>query len=442
MAVFSDTNLFGFRKSRLAYGKSDPMRQSALLLFFLLCSCLPANPQPPSPGIETGSKAGTFTPSSTPALGLATDTAVGMASPYPLPAFPPAHAFLREIVSGLAKPTLLVSAHDGTGRLFVLEQTGTIRILKDGTLLPSPFLDLSGIVNANGNERGLLGLAFDPAYASNGRFFVNYTAANGDFFTARYSVSTSDPNQADPGSGVPILRIAHPQYSNHNGGNLVFGPDGYLYFGMGDGGSQGDPNGNGQNFGVLLGKLLRIDVSGDSYAVPPGNPFIGRAGARPEIWAFGLRNPWRFSFDRKTGDLYIGDVGQDAYEEIDFQPVHDRGGENYGWNFMEGFHSYQGLAPPGLTPPIAEYDHSGGNCAVIGGFVYRGSLLPDLSGMYLFGDECSGRIWVLARAADGWKMAEWLDTSLAITSFGEDDGGELYVLDRKTGGVFLISAQA
>jgi glucose/arabinose dehydrogenase len=346
---------------------------------------------------------------------------------------------LQQIVAGLDHPTGLISAHDGTGRLFILEQTGAIRILKDGSVLPTHFLDLSGMVNTSGNERGLLGLAFDPAYASNGRFFVNYTDAEGNSVTARYSVSTADPDLADPASGVPILRIAHPQYSNHNGGNLVFGPDGYLYFGMGDGGSGGDPNGNGQNLDVLLGKLLRLDVSGESYAIPPDNPFVGRAGARPEIWAYGLRNPWRYSFDRKTGDLYIGDVGQDSYEEIDFQPAGDPGGENYGWNFMEGFHSYQGQAPPGLTPPVAEYDHSGGNCSVTGGYVYRGTRLPDLSGMYVFGDYCSGRIWVLAHAADGWKAAVWLETTLAITSFGEDDSGELYVLDRKTGGVFLLA---
>jgi glucose/arabinose dehydrogenase len=340
----------------------------------------------------------------------------------------------------LYKPTLLVSARDGTGRLFILEQLGTIRILKDGVLLPTPFLDLRGLVNVNGNERGLLGLAFDPDYAANGRFFVNYTDADGSSVTARYSVSPSDPDLADPASSVPILRIPHPQYANHNGGNLVFGPDGYLYFGMGDGGSQGDPNGNGQNLGVLLGKLLRIDVSSEAYAIPPTNPFAGQAGVRPEIWAYGLRNPWRFSFDRKTGDLYIADVGQDAYEEIDFQSAQDRGGENYGWNFMEGFHPYQGQAPSGLTPPVAEYDHSGGNCAVTGGYVYRGALLPEVYGMYIFGDYCSGRIWVLRRAADGWKMAEWIDSGLAITSFGEDDSGELYALDRTSGGVFQLAS--
>jgi glucose/arabinose dehydrogenase len=413
------------------------MRQSPLFLFLLLSACLPVAHPAVSPGLATGSTLGaqTSTPTSVPA----TDTAAAIKSPSLPPAFPPKPAFLRQVAAGLEKPTLLVSARDGTGRLFILEQLGTVRIFKDGALLPAPFLDLRGLVNVNGNERGLLGLAFDPGYAANGRFFVNYTGADGSSITARYSVSPTDPDQADPASGVPILRIPHPQFANHNGGNLVFGPDGYLYFGMGDGGSQGDPNGNGQNLDVLLGKLLRIDVSGEAYTIPPTNPFVGKAGARPEIWAYGLRNPWRFSFDRKTGDLYIGDVGQDAYEEIDFQPALDRGGENYGWNFMEGFHPYQGQAPAGLIAPVAEYDHSGGNCSVTGGYIYRGSLLPDLLGIYVFGDYCSGRIWVLERAADGWKMAEWLDTSLAITSFGEDDSGELYVLDRTTGGVFLLA---
>ena len=418
------------------------MRRFSYALFLLLCACTLAPSGSPNPRVITQpgsilSTASLLLPAETPTPAPTVPTI----APSALPQFPPPPAFLRQIVTGLVKPTLLVSAHDGTGRLFLLEQTGRILILKDGSLLTTPFLNLSGIVNSAGNEQGLLGLAFDPAYSSSGRFFVNYTDASGASVTARYSVSPTDPNQADPASGVPILRIPHPQYPNHNGGNLVFGPDGYLYFGMGDGGSQGDPNGNGQNLGVLLGKLLRLDVSGSAYTIPPDNPFVGQTGARPEIWAYGLRNPWRFSFDSQTGDLYIADVGQDLYEEIDFQPAHDRGGENYGWNFLEGFHPYKGVAPQGLTPPVAEYDHSGGNCAVVGGYVYRGSQLPDLVGMYVYGDNCSGRIWVLTRAPDGWKTAEWLQTTLAITSFGEDDNGELYVLDRTTGGAFLLSAQ-
>lgn len=327
------------------------MKRSFFFLVLLLSSCSVSNPSISTPAVVTGSSpvVSTLIPSSMPTPSAQNASPISPSTPAGMPV-PPKPASLRKIVAGLNKPTLLVSAHDGTGRLFILEQTGTIRILKDGALMPSPFLDLSGLVNPNGNERGLLGLAFDPKYGGNGRFFVNYTGANGNSVTARYSVSAADPNRADPASASIILRIAHPQYSNHNGGNLVFGPDGYLYFGMGDGGGAGDPNGNSQNLGVLLGKLLRIDARSDPYAVPPDNPFVGRAGARPEIWAYGLRNPWRFSFDDRSGDLYIADVGQDAYEEIDFQPARDRGGENYGWNFMEGFHAYRGNATGARAP--------------------------------------------------------------------------------------------
>jgi glucose/arabinose dehydrogenase len=382
----------------------------------------------PSPFFPAG------VPTSTPAI-------VGPTPPAS-PFFPTPPANLRQIVAGLYRPTGLISAHDGTGRMFLLEQTGTIRILKNGALLPSPFLDLSGLINTDGNERGLLGLAFDPKFSQNGYFFVNYTAPSGDSATARYSVSTGNPDQANPASGIEVLRIAHPQFANHNGGNLVFGPDGYLYVGIGDGGGAGDPNGNSQNLSILLGKLMRIDVRSLPYTIPPDNPFLGRSGARPEIWAYGLRNPWRFSFDPATGDLYIADVGQDAYEEIDVQPALDPGGENYGWNFMEGFHTYRGQMPSGLTPPVAEYDHSGGNCSVTGGYVYHGAAMPELSGMYVFGDYCSGRIWVLDRSAQGWQMADWIDSGLAITSFGMDDAGELYVLDRNSGAIFQFMPAA
>lgn len=417
------------------------MKRSFFFMFLLLSACSISNPSIPNSPVASGLEASLSIPTNSPVSALSTATLNGSSMPASTP-FPPKSAGLQQIVAGLDHPTGLISAHDGTGRMFLLEQTGTIRILKNGALLPLPFLDLSGLVNTSGNERGLLGLAFDPKYAENGHFFVNYTDAGGDSVTARYSVSASDPDRADPAGASLVLRIAHPQYSNHNGGNLVFGPDGYLYFGMGDGGGAGDPNGNSQNLGMLLGKLLRIDVSIEPYTVPPDNPFVGRSGARPEIWAYGLRNPWRFSFDSPSGDLYIADVGQDTYEEIDVQPAHDRGGENYGWNFMEGFHIYQGQTPSGLTPPVAEYDHGAGNCSVTGGYVYHGSALPQISGMYVFGDYCSGRIWLLKRGAQGWQKAEWIDSGLAITSFGVDDAGELYVLDRISGGVFLLSPQA
>ncbi len=353
--------------------------------------------------------------------------------------FPPPVVNLRSIADGLDRPVLLTHAGDGSGRLFLVEKPGRILIWKDGALLPDPFLDIRSQVKSAGSEQGLLGLAFDPKYVSNGRFFVNYIDMDGNTVVVRYLVSPDNPDRADPASGTALLRIAQP-YPNHNGGDLVFGPDGYLYIGMGDGGSAGDPQGNGQRLDTLLGKLLRIDVRGDAYAIPADNPFAGRADSRPEIWAYGLRNPWRFSFDRMTGDLYIGDVGQDAYEEIDFQPAGVAGGQNYGWNLMEGFHPYQGSNSANLVPPVAEYDHTDGNCSVTGGFVYRGNRIPALSGTYVFGDYCTGETWVLRRFPDGWRMAGWFGMQIPISSFGEDQDGELYVLDYRNGAAFALEA--
>ena len=341
------------------------------------------------------------------------------------------------VADGFSQPLYLAHTGDGSGRLFVVEQTGAIHILgEDGAVLPEPFLDIGRLVT-NGFEQGLLGLAFHPGHAQNGNFFVNYTDLRGDTVVARYSVS-DDPNVADAASATTILTVAQP-YRNHNGGHLAFGPDGYLYIGLGDGGAGGDPHGNGQNLGTLLGKMLRIDVEADEpYGIPPGNPFTGRR-ERPEIWAYGLRNPWRYSFDRATGDLYIGDVGQGAYEEIDFQPAGSAGGENYGWNFMEGLHPYEGDAPDGLTPPVAEYAQSEGGCTVVGGYVYRGPQLPELSGMYFFGDFCSGLIWALYRAPSGdWQRVQMFESGLNISSFGEDEAGELYVMDLN-GGVYRLT---
>jgi len=262
---------------------------------------------------------------------------------------------------------------------------------------------------------------------------------NGDTAVVRYSVS-ADPNRADPASAKVILQVNQP-FANHNGGHLVFGPDGYLYIGLGDGGSGGDPQGNGQNLNALLGKMLRIDIDhGDPYAIPLDNPFVGRSDARPEIWAYGLRNPWRYSFDRATGDLYIADVGQNAYEEVDFQPVDSQGGENYGWNKYEGFHQYGGGPTDGLTMPVAEYAHAIGGCSVTGGYVYRGPSLPALSGVYLYGDYCSGQVWALYRAASDWENVALLNASVLISSFGEDEAGELYLLDHGGGAVYQLVA--
>jgi len=336
----------------------------------------------------------------------------------------------QAVASGLASPVGLAQAGDGSGRVFILEQSGVIRIWQNGALLPQPFLDIRQRVGSNGSERGLLGLAFHPQYAQSGSFYVNYTDVNGSTVIARYQVSGDDPNRAQAESETRLLHIPQP-FGNHNGGEVTFGPDGFLYLGLGDGGSAGDPYGNGQSLGTLLGKILRLDVdSGEPYAIPGDNPFAN-GGGLPEIWAYGLRNPWRFSFDRQTGDLYIGDVGQNSWEEIDFLPAGSLGGTNFGWNIMEGFHSYQGAAPAGavLTPPVVEYGHDLG-CSVTGGVVYRGERLPAWKGVYLFGDYCSGNVWGLLRDAQGnWQSQLLFETRAQITSFGEDEAGEVYLAD-------------
>ena len=404
-------------------------------LFLGACSAVPttSNITPSQQAAVTGIQTATPTIESSP-----TETTAAPATTEAPPAvFPPPVVNLRSIANGLDRPVFLTHAGDGSGRLFLVEKPGRIRILKNGGLLPEPFLDIRGLIKSSGNEQGLLGLAFDPQYGSNGRFFIDYIDLDGNTVVARYLVSPDGPDKADPASGTALLHIAQP-YPNHNGGDLAFGPDGYLYIGMGDGGSAGDPQGNGQRLDVLLGKILRIDVREDAYAIPADNPFTATGDARSEIWAYGLRNPWRFSFDRMTGDLYIGDVGQDTYEEIDFQPAGAGGGQNYGWNIMEGFHPYQGSPSADLTPPAAEYEHSSGNCSVTGGYVYRGSRIPALVGTYVFGDYCTGQTWVLRRFPDGWRTAEWFGMRIPISSFGEDQDGELYVLDYKGGDAFIL----
>ncbi len=328
--------------------------------------------------------------------------------------------------------TYLTHAGDGSGRLFLVEKAGRIRLIQDGQLRTQPFLDISDLVQASSSEQGLLSVAFDPQFSENGEFYVNYTAkaSGGGTVVARYKV-TDDPNVADPGSGQAILEIPQPA-PNHNGGQLQFGPDGYLYVGMGDGGSAGDPWGNAQNLNALLGKLLRLDVRGHAaYAIPTGNPFASSSDARPEIWAYGLRNPWRFSFDRQTGDLYIADVGQNAWEELNFQRAGSAGGQNYGWNTMEALTCYRANAcdMDGKVLPVAEYSHEQG-CSVTGGYVYRGREIPGLQGMYLYGDYCSGTVWGLRPdGEDGWQSTVLLAGGANIASFGEDAQGELYVLD-------------
>jgi uncharacterized protein (TIGR03437 family) len=342
-----------------------------------------------------------------------------------------------QIASGISAPTDIENARDGSGRLFFVQQNGIIRVLRDGALLAQPFLDIRSKTRADG-ERGLLGLAFPPGFTQSRRFYINYTDLNGDTVVAQYQVGAS-PDQADPASEIVLLHIAQP-FPNHNGGRLQFGPDGYLYIGMGDGGSGGDPLNNGQSRGTLLGKLLRIDVESNPgrVTIPSSNPFVNEAGARPEIWALGLRNPWRFSFDRATGDLWIADVGQDMYEEVNFQPASSRGGENYGWNRMEGAHCYQsGCSSQDLTLPVAEYTHADG-CSVTGGAVYRGKLSPGLRGIFLYGDYCSGRIWGVERQGNQWVNRLLLSPGFGITTFGVDESDELYVANANNGTIHHI----
>jgi glucose/arabinose dehydrogenase len=345
---------------------------------------------------------------------------------------------LGDSITGLSQPVHIADSGDGSGRLFVVQQGGMIRLVKNGGLQAAPFLDIRSRVSCCG-ERGLLSVAFPPGYASKAHFYVYYTDVNGNIVLARYGL-TADADVADASSEQTVLTIDHPTYSNHNGGQLVFGPnDGYLYMGTGDGGGAGDPHGNGQNTDALLGKLLRLDVEAGTatYAVPPTNAFVGQAGFRPEIWAFGLRNPWRFSFDRDTADVFIADVGQGSYEEINFQPATDAGGRNYGWNIMEGFHCYNAATcnSTGLTLPVSEYDHSQGDCAVTGGFVYRGAQFARLRGIYFYGDYCSGRIRGLQLTPIGWESAVLSDTGFQITGFGQDEAGEIYVADYTNGAI-------
>jgi glucose/arabinose dehydrogenase len=394
------------------------MKRLVLLLVLSLFACSEISTPVPStatvaPMTSTSLPPTTIPATSTPIQIPPTDT------PSSASTFPDSNAYAwQPLASGLQRPVDLQA--DGSGRLFILEKVGRIRILQDGQLLEASFLDITDRVGSSGNEQGLLGLAFHPQYAQNGRFFINYTDKNGDTSISRYQVS-DDPNVADPASEVKILGVDQP-FANHNGGVLVFGPDGYLYAGLGDGGSQGDPFGNAQNTGVLLGKILRLDVdSAEPYAVPADNPFGN------EIWQYGLRNPWRISFDRLTEDLYIGDVGAGQWEEIDFLEAGSPGGTNFGWDFREGAHDSEGNSPAGLTDPVAEYSHSEGGCSVTGGYVYRGAM-PEWNGIYLYGDYCTGLIWGLIRSDGNWQNQLLFDTDVNITSFGEDESGEIYLV--------------
>jgi glucose/arabinose dehydrogenase len=396
----------------------------------------PVSPTPveETPAVESPTTAATPEPT-TPAP---TETA----SPSPTP--PPPNLFVEQFpdtaryqwvqyASGLTRPVGLENAGDGSGRLFALEQPGVIRVIRDGQLLERPFLDIRNQVGSQASEQGLLGLSFHPDYPQNGYFFVNYTDRGGDTAISRFRVS-ADPDLADPATETRLMTIRQP-YGNHNGGVVKFGPDGYLYLGLGDGGSGGDPQNYGQSRNTLLGKILRIDIdSGDPYAIPGSNPFANGEGA-PEIWAYGLRNPWRLSFDRVTADMFIADVGQNAWEEVNFQPASSPGGENYGWKIMEGLVCYGASTcdTSGLVMPVHVYPtRQQGNCSVTGGYVYRGSSLPDFYGVYIFGDYCSGRVWgLLPGSGDSWEHALLFETGASLTSFGEDENGEIYLVNHR-----------
>ena len=333
-------------------------------------------------------------------------------------------------LSGLSAPVDVANAGDGSGRLFVVEQAGRIQVVRDGTVKPRPFLDIVSRV-ASGGERGLLGLAFHPDYPTDPRFFVDYTDRAGNTVVSSFRVGPTDPDRADPASETVLLHVSQP-FANHNGGAVEFGPDGRLYIALGDGGSGGDPQGNGQRLDTLLAKVLRIDIdhaaSGAPYSVPADNPFIATAGARPEIWLTGLRNPWRLRFDRATGDLWIGDVGQNLWEEIDVARA-GVGGQNFGWNTMEGFHCFhppEGCNQTGLTLPLAEYGHDLG-CAVIGGVVVRDARQGPLDGGYLFGDACSDNLWLMDPTGEGRRDPVIIKKlGRTLSSIGEAEGGAVY----------------
>lgn len=381
---------------------------------------------------------GTPTPGASPtAAPQAPTTAESTATAASPAAFDPSAVTLTvEVVAeGFERPLFTTHAGDSSGRIYVVEQAGVVKLL-DGEVV----LDIVDRVGSGGNEQGLLGLAFHPRFAENGLIFVYYTDLEGNTVVSRF-LAASD-GSVDPASEQVILTQEQPA-SNHNGGMLAFGPDGYLYLGLGDGGRSYDAFGTAQDQSSLLGKLLRIDIDSEdgAYAIPDDNPFIAAEGARPEIWAYGLRNPWRFSFDRETGDLYVADVGQNAFEWLHFQRAGSAGGENYGWPVFEGDACLieERCGEDGFTPPIAVYSQAEGGCAIIGGYVYRGQAFPALRGAYVYGDLCSGNIWAAARDSGGqWQTTLMLQIDAQISSFGEDEVGELYITDLSGGRVLQV----
>ena len=412
----------------------------AVLIFAaLVTACTPSAP-PPSPQSEgngavdlSPTPAPVNTPAATPA-----SAADGTTPPTSTPESqqPPSwpDIALVETHSGLRNPVDLASARDGSGRLYVVEQIGLVQEFTDGVKGQSPFMDIRDRVSCCG-ERGLLGIAFPPDFASSRVVYVNYTTTAPGGLHTRVSRFTlrDDIHQVDPASETILMQFPQP-WRNHNGGQIAFGPDGNLWIGTGDGGSGGDPQDNGQKGQTLLGKLLRIDVTSTTdapYAIPEDNPFVGNDEFLDEIWAYGLRNPWRFSFDRETGDLYIADVGQNAWEEVNFQPASSPGGENYGWRITEGLHCFNpsvGCSTAGQTLPVAEYDRLSG-LSITGGYVYRGQDQPSMQGIYFYADYVTGRIWGLQSVNGVWESKMLLDSAHSVSSFGEDEAGNLYLVD-------------
>lgn len=417
-----------FRNERLRRFLRATTRAAGLCGFILMLSTV-AFAAPIRPGVPV-------TPPAAPPQSQYLTYLPMMARELPFPS-----VALVDPIGGFDRPVHVTNAGDGSNRLFVVEQKGRIMIVRNGVRLPTPFLDIRDRVSCCG-ERGLFSVAFPPGYATKGHFYVAHTDAEGDLVVKRYRV-TADPDVAAPSSEQLILEVDHP-VTVHFGGQLAFGPDdGYLYVGLGDGGDAGDPANSAQNPRDPLGKIFRIDVESGvaPYAIPPDNPFVANPAYLPEIWALGVRNPWRFSFDRLTADLYIGDVGQNLYEEVDYQAAGSPGGENYGWRLMEGDQCFGASTcdRTGLTLPVVTYDHYDGNCSVTGGMVYRGAQQPALSGLYLYGDFCSGRIWGLRRDGAGWKVGQLHQQDLRIVSFGEDEQGEVYLADLRSGSVYRIA---
>lgn len=403
----------------------------------------------PSPANETTAKPENLSPptftsipenSAGAMLPMITPTASITPSPTQLPATLADSLTLKPVIEGaFQKPLYLTHANDD--RLFVIEQAGVVKIIEAGNLQETPFLDIRNRVGSNSFEQGLLSIAFHPNFPDDNRLFAYYTDLQGDTYISSFVVRPDNQNLADANSEIKLLSVSQP-YANHNGGQLAFGPDGYLYAGFGDGGRANDPLNNGQNPNTLLGTIIRIDInfSQNGYSVPSTNPFLGDDKRRNEIWAWGLRNPWRFSFDRLNGDLFISDVGQNIWEELNFQAAQSSGGENYGWNIFEGNHCFSqtNCDSSGLVMPIFEYDHQG-HCSITGGYVYRGQQFAQLSGNYFVADYCSGNIWAIVKNEDGsWTNKSILDTQLVISSFGQDVNGELYVLDYKNGSVYQL----